>query len=287
MLKNFSQIVDWCRSFFFPPREVRTSLPTIEQHEEFLFSRYLDRDVHLSLFLPNRRDVSSTWPIVFFNDGQDMEAVSMRETLNQLVEAGQIPPLMVIGIHANEDRMREYGIIGIPDYQGRGDLAKAHCDFLIKELLPSIHSRFPQVRAGKHLIAGFSLGGLSAFDIGCRHSEVFSGVGVFSGSFWWRSKAFDPVNPDGDLIVPSLLQYGRYKSGIRFWFQTGTHDELSDRNGNGVIDAIDDTLMVMDRLVDIGYNRQTEIRYVEVEGGEHNPYTWGQILPDFLIYHLG
>ena len=49
----------------------------------------------------------------------------------------------------------------------------------------------------------------------------------------------------------------------------------------GIIDAIDDTQDVIKALRNLGYEDET-IKYVEVKGGEHNPATWGKVLPKFL-----
>ena len=68
---------------------------------------------------------------------------------------------------------------------------------------------------------------------------------------------------------------------MRFWFQTGTLDESCDRNNNGVIDSIDDTLDLITELKLLGYGDE-DIKYLEVEGGKHHPKTWKGVLPDFL-----
>ena len=38
------------------------------------------------------------------------------------------------------------------------------------------------------------------------------------------------------------------KPPLRLWFQAGTRDEAEDRDGNGVIDAIQDTTELIDEL---------------------------------------
>ncbi len=83
------------------------------------------------------------------------------------------------------------------------------------------------------------------------------------------------------------VRRGIYKPGMRFWFEAGTHDELSDRNRNGVIDAIDDTLDLIVELVHKGYRPFHDIEYVEVEGGEHNQRTWAKAMPEFLKWAFG
>lgn len=71
-------------------------------------------------------------------------------------------------------------------------------------------------------------------------------------------------------------------SGMKFWFQCGTLDETADRNQNGVIDAIDDTLDVIKELQEKGYSYPVDITYVQVEGGKHDLQTWAMVFPQFL-----
>jgi hypothetical protein len=105
---------------------------------------------------------------------------------------------------------------------------------------------------------------------------------VFSGSLWWRSRASTPEDPDGGRIMIDILEKSKYQKGMKFWFQVGTNDETEDRNNNGIIDAIDDTIDTINTLTRLGYRPHEDIKYVEVEGGEHSPVTWGQVMPDFL-----
>jgi hypothetical protein len=38
----------------------------------------------------------------------------------------------------------------------------------------------------------------------------------------------------------------------------------------------------MDELALKGYVNGQDMTYVQVEGGEHNPTTWGKVMPEFL-----
>lgn len=251
-------------------------------------SKLLGRNVRVDIFLPPTYydRPKDYFPTLFFNDGQDMEAVNLSDTLERLYGHRKIKKIIVIGIHAG-NRIQEYGTANFADYKNRGNMAKAYSQFLIKELIPFLQKRYRLAKEVKdYAYAGFSLGGLSAFDIVWNQSDLFKKVGVFSGSFWWRSKAFRPEDPDADRIVHHMVATGKKREGLQFWLQTGTNDEKDDRNNNGIIDAIDDTLDLIKALKQLGYQDQ-DIKYVEVEGGEHNPHTWGKILPDFLRWAFG
>lgn len=75
------------------------------------------------------------------------------------------------------------------------------------------------------------------------------------------------------------------KKDLSFWFECGTNDETTDRNNNGIIDSIEDTLELIDELHLIGYSKESTA-YVEVENGEHNFDTWKNVFSDFLDWTL-
>ena len=249
-------------------------------------SVHLNRSVKIDLYFPPSFPQFSLrrYSCLFFNDGQDMEAMKTEQTLDQLFKVKAIQPFVLVAIHAG-DRMQEYGTAAQADYAGRGSKAKHYTDFLLKELIPSLQQQY-HLRSKGHAIAGCSLGGLSALDIAWTHPEYFSQVGVFSGSLWWRSAPFRDEAPDADRIVHDSFSTASKRKKVRFWFEAGTKDEINDRNNNGVIDAIDDTLDLIHILRKKGYTDE-ELQYFEVEGGEHNPQTWGEVLPDFLKWAYG
>lgn len=234
---------------------------------------------------PGYESTHAPYPTLFLNDGQDLKALRMKAVLDSLYEQRAIRPFVLVAVHAG-DRIQEYGTAAQPDYMKRGAKAGLYTDFVLTELLPYIRRHYRvSTDPAQCLFAGFSLGGLSAFDIVFHHPDQFSRAGVFSGSFWWRSKKFDGnYSDDTDRIMHQLVRAGSYKKNLKFWFETGTDDETSDRNNNGIIDAIEDTTDLVDELVQKGYDRQADIRYVEMPGGQHNQETWSRIMPDFLTW---
>ncbi|QMW06510.1 alpha/beta hydrolase [Spirosoma foliorum] len=277
----------------FIPASTCAEPPTVTvRHDDSLFSVPLKRIVHLDIILPPDYQASNkVYPVLYLNDGQDLERLRMTTVLDSLYQKKAIQPFVLIAIHAG-DRIQEYGTAAQADYMNRGSKAGLYTDFLLTELIPYIKKQYHiSVEPAQSVVAGFSLGGLSAFDIVFHHPERFSKAGVFSGSFWWRSKSTaDGYRDETDRIMHDLVRKGNYSKGLKFWFETGTEDETSDRNNNGVIDAIDDTLDLMSELVKKGYrydtddDHQSDIRYVEIKGGKHNQETWSAIMPDFLTW---
>lgn len=257
----------------------KVDILTIENYK----SKALGRAVRFDIYFPKIENNSKTaLPLLLFNDGQDMQAVKLIPTLEQLYNSNSIKSMVVVGIHAG-NRIQEYGTAHQLDYKNRGKKSEAYSSFIIDELLPYLRQHYQLCTSpSDNAIAGFSLGGLSAFDIAWHHPHIFGKAGVFSGSFWWRSKAFRKEDPDADRIVHEMVARSKKRKGLKFWLQTGTNDEQADRNNNGIIDSIDDTLDLIRALKKLGYHEGEDIKYIEVIDGEHNPKTWGKIMPDFL-----
>lgn len=255
------------------------------------FSAALRRRVKMEILLPPWYDESPHhhFPVLYLNDGQVLHHVKMREALIDAYERHIIPPVIIVAIHANANRMQEYGVASTPDYKKRGSKAAKYTRFVTHELRKLINSNFRTLTDPKfNCIAGYSLGGLSAFDIAWHHPELFNCAGVFSGSFWWRSKSYtDGYNDETDRIMHQIVKQSRIKPLVRFWFQCGTHDEAADRNSNDVIDAIDDTLDLINELKTIGFNQPYELHYVEVINGRHHESTWADVMPLFLAWAFG
>ncbi len=257
----------------------------LTQIEDNITSTYLNREVHITLIYP--KNISNNLNVLIFNDGQDFKELEIYSSINNLLTQHKIFPFICIGIHANHERLQEYGTAIQSDYKNRGSKAKQHNDFIIKELLPYLKKKF-LIKTEGNVIAGLSLGGLSAMDIGWNNFTAFSKIGVFSGSFWWRQKSEeDGYSDESDRIMHNIIKAGSYKKDMKFWFEAGTADEKSDRNNNGIIDAIDDTLDLIVELEKKGYKKDKDLIYREVDGGEHNHNTWRKILPEFLMWAFG
>lgn len=256
------------------------------RRDDSLYSVPLKRTVRLDIVLPpGYQPTDVPYPILYLNDGQDLKSLRMRTVLDSLYKQRAIRPFVLVAIHAG-DRIQEYGTAAQADYMKRGSKAGLYTDFVLTELLPYVRNHYRvSTKPEDAVFAGFSLGGLSAFDIVFHHPDRFSRAGVFSGSFWWRSRKFDThYSDETDRIMHNLVRAGSYQKGSRFWFEVGTDDETGDRNNNGIIDAIEDTTDLIGELVRKGYGRGSNIRYVEIPGGKHNQETWSAVMPDFLTW---
>ena len=273
--------------YFYPVSASPTITPImpISRHYE---SVSLGRTVHCDFYMPSL-PLPDRCPVLLVNDGQDLPAMPFPPLIHSLWAEQVIIPLLIVAIHAGSERRMEYGVAGTPDYLGRGGRANLYQTFVLHELLPAIRKEFPQTNEGELAIAGFSLGGLSAMDLAWQHPKLFHAAGIFSGSFWWRSLAQeDPLYSDAKhRIMHDYVRKGEQRSHQRFFFQCGALDEKSDRNRNGVIDSIDDTLDLIDELVRKGISRGNNIYYLELADGSHDIPSWSRAFPFFLRWNYG
>nr|WP_121270432.1 alpha/beta hydrolase-fold protein [Pedobacter schmidteae] len=262
-------------------------LPEVVKTEKVLKSVHLKRDVELEFFIPEDLLGNEVLNLLLINDGQDTDGLGLQDTLNQLYRNFKIEPLLVVAIKASSNRLQEYGVAGHPDFEGRGGNAAAYTNFIVKELLPFVQGEVNLPINGKRAFAGFSLGGLTAFDVAWNNDSYFDAVGVFSGSFWWRKKDLADGYTEADRILHQCIAETKGKPALQFWLMTGTEDETADRNRNFIIDSIDDTVDVIKELLKKGYRRPQDISYYEMVGGKHDVPSWGKAMPAFLTWAFG
>lgn len=265
------------------------AVPGTRIENTWIRSRYLKREVAVDLYLPPEETGNGEISLLLINDGQDMEKMHFASILQKLYASDSIQPLVCCAIHAGIERRMEYGVRNKPDYKDRGVKATLYTSFILEELLPEIGGRFSSVSFKEKAFAGFSLGGLSALDIVWNNPDIFSKAGLFSASLWWRSRDQDDPAYDDDKhrIMHQQIRNGIHKPGLQFFFQCGNLDETKDRNRNGIIDSIDDTLDLITELETKGYKLQKEIAYLELPDGRHDVFTWGRAMPEFLKWAFG
>ena len=265
----------------------RIALNHVSVKQNTIESNFLHRNVQVDVYLPANISHLENTSLLLINDGQDLPKMPFEEILDILIAENIIEPLICVGIHCGSDRKMEYGVAKQKDYKGRGAKAGLYTKFIFEELLPFIHKKFSVQSFREKSFAGFSLGALSALDIVWNHPQGFSKIGMFSGSFWWRSKSYkDGYSDATDRIVHNQIKKGKYSSWLKFFFECGALDETKDRNNNGIIDSIDDTLDLIKELKHKGYTNN-DIEYLELPDGRHDVPTWARAFPYFLKWGWG
>ena len=247
-------------------------------------SEFLEREVQVDLYLPKNISDPDQVNLLLINDGQAMKELGLKKILSDL--QNEIEPVVCVAIHASEQRKMEYGVAIQADYLGRGAKAGLYTSFVIQELMLFVSQQFRQFNFKTKAFAGFSLGGLMALDIVWNYPELFDAAGIFSGSLWWRNlddkheKYSDEIN----RIMHQQIRNSSYHPGQKFFFTTGSLDEVNDRNENGIIDSIDDTTSLINDLESLGYKKDSDIKYINYPDGKHDILTWSRAMPGFLSW---
>ena len=139
------------------------------------------------------------YPVLYLNDGQNLfdsaTAVlnpmewKVDETVQAMTAAGELPPLIVVGIDnaGRGDRFKEYfpwvdEFLRPPEPEPQGTKYPA---FLIDEVMPFIDARFRTARAAEHrAIGGSSAGALAALYTAVTRPGVFGGLLIESPSLY-------------------------------------------------------------------------------------------------------
>ncbi|MBS1510264.1 MAG: hypothetical protein JST86_05445 [Bacteroidetes bacterium] len=260
----------------------------IKQQEDQLYSRHLQRQVKLTIITTPAPDDKKELNLLLLNDGQDMAKLRVKEIVDSLYRKKLIAPLVVVGI-ATDDRNREYGVEGMPDFLNRGDRTDKYAAFIDDELYPYAKKSASVRKFNTIAIAGASLGGLQAFDFAWNHADKISKVGVFSGSFWWRDKDDkDPAYTDAkDRIILNKIRSSRKKPHLQYWFYAGGKEETNDRDKDGIIDVEDDTKDLIALIKSKNVCSPDDINYTEDPNGIHDYSSWSHHFGEFLIWAFG
>ncbi|QCX81591.1 Enterochelin esterase [Streptomyces sp. YIM 121038] len=154
-------------------------------------------------------------PVVLLLDGDDWLYLHPAMTaFDAAAAAGEMPACTLVFLPA-KDRAAEFGC--------RADLWEAVRD----ELLPLVAECGVPAEPDRLVVAGQSLGGLSALYAALEYPDLVSRVACQSGSFWWTPDAMDAADPLGGPVggaVAARLRERPDLSGLRVAFDVGEHE---------------------------------------------------------------
>lgn len=167
---------------------------TVRYHRQLAGEGVRPRDI--VVWLPPRyEDSNQRYSVLYMHDGQNLfdPATSafgvdwqVDESCTKLIETGEIPPLIVVGIYNTRDRSREY----LPGESGR-----AYRQFVVQTVKPLVDREYrTKVDRENTLVGGSSAGGLCAMILLWDHHEVFSKAICMSPAFRFEKE-------DGSLRI--------------------------------------------------------------------------------------
>lgn len=252
-------------------------LPRLRLHPAFA-SRYLKDARDVIVYLPPGYDLDPDrrFPVLFMHDGQNLfdgrtsfiagKTWEIREQADAAIEAGEVEPLVIVGIYNNGDRrMAEY----TPDRDWRmgGGEAGHYGMMLTQELMPWIAEQY-RIRSETEAtgLGGSSLGGLATMYLGLKYPQLFGKLAVMSPSVWWNGK--------------SILSHVRRRAAEiaerpRIWLDAGT--------GEGQR-TVDNAGQLARRLTAGGWREEEDLHFEIVEGGTHDEPSWARRVRPMLRF---
>ncbi|MGW5095410.1 alpha/beta hydrolase-fold protein [Streptomyces nodosus] len=154
-------------------------------------------------------------PLVLLLDGDDWLYLHPAMTaFDSAVASGEMPPVTLVFLPA-KDRETEFAC--------RSELWEAVRD----ELLPLVAESGVPATPDRLVVAGQSLGGLSALHAALEFPELVSRVACQSASLWWSADTPDPADPLAGPVGGTLAERLRRRpdlSGLRVAFDVGEHE---------------------------------------------------------------
>lgn len=207
----------------------------ITRHADFS-SRFV-RPRHVDVWLPPayEREPDCRFPVVYMHDGQNLfnpaDCVfgvpwAVDVAMNRLIDAGEAPPAIIVGLWSTELRNPEYlpakPFQSLADqtrqrllaYTGGVTLSDEYLAYIVEEVKPFIDATYRTLPDGRHTaIMGSSRGGLISLYAICEYPEVFGGAGCVS-THWPAVEG---------IILPYLRERLPEPAAHRIYFDHGTH----------------------------------------------------------------
>jgi len=180
----------------------------------------------------------------------------VREHADEAIQAGEVEPLIIVGIYNTGDRrLAEYTPerdwrMGGGDAASYGLMLTREADAVRRRTLPH------PPRARIHGLGGSSLGGLLTLYLGLRHAERFGKLAVLSPSVWWNSK--------------SILGYLNERAP-EIWEKPRIWLDVGDREGRR---TLHDAEQLNRRLKANGWKPGETLHFERVAGGTHDEASW-------------
>lgn len=253
-----------------------TPHPRLHLHPNFA-SHYLPDKRNLIVYVPPDYDQhpDRTYPVLYLQDGQNIfdprtsfipgRTWEVREHADEAILAGEVEPLIIVGIYNTPARLAEY--THERNWQMGGGEAAQYGLTLTREILPFVASKY-RVRKDRENtgLGGSSLGGLVSLYLGLRYSTWFGKLAVLSPSVWWNGK--------------SILSYLNERAP-EIWDRPKLWLDVGDKEGRRTLHDVE----MLNRRLKANHWRPGEtLHFEKAHGGTHDEPSWSQRVRPMLKF---
>jgi enterochelin esterase-like enzyme len=249
-----------------PAEQAATPHPRLRLHRAFA-SHYLPDERDLIVYVPPGYDKhpERTYPVLYLQDGQNLfdprtsfipgRTWEVREHADEAIRAGEVEPLIIVGIYNTERRLAEY--THERDWQRGGGEAAQYGLTLTREILPFIASKYRVKKDRENTgLGGSSLGGLVSLYLGLRYATWFGKLAVLSPSVWWNHK--------------SILGYLNERAP-EIWDRPKLWLDVGEKEGRR---AVQDAETLNRRLKANHWRPGETLHFEKAHGGTHDEASW-------------
>lgn len=255
--------------------KVEAEAPAYLRHHQDFQSQILPGPRPLVVYVPPDYEstTSRRYPVLYLHDGQNVFERNtafggvewqVDETAQALISAGEIEPLIVVGIYnAGDERINEY--TPTADATRGGGKAALHGRMLLEEIKPFIDAHYRTLQGPANTgLGGSSLGGLVTLYLGIQYPQIFGKLAVLSPSVWWDNR-----------VILKMIAKANPRPRPKIWLDMGTSE-------GGM--SLEDVEALRDVLQAKGWSEPEDLYFGEFRGAKHNEAAWAKRVDPFLRY---
>jgi len=224
------------------------------------------------IYLPKeyKENLNKKYPVLYFLHGwggnvtntSDESRIDSKSLIDNMIDNKEINPIIVVFID------------GFNSFYLDGPLFKMK-SAIVKDLIPFIDSKYRTLIDKKNrAIAGISMGGFGALNIGLSNSDMFSSMGLMSPAIWDRGEEINPIygSPLAKIYYEDFYENlirKNEKRDIRIFTYHGKDDNIISFNN-------------IDRFVCFSKNSGFKVKYELQDIGPHSWDTWREMYPKIL-----
>lgn len=175
------------RNINFVCTHKRESMDTSKVERVDFYSKMLDKEMSMQIYIPVGYDKFSRLPVLYFLHGRSGDEnlifeINLNEKADKLIKEGKISPMIIVCPRMENSRGINSSPISKIIPNSVTDERKVYLgkyeDYFIEEIIPLIDRSFKTIAGKKgRYIGGASAGGYAALHNAFRHSDMFSKVG--------------------------------------------------------------------------------------------------------------